>query len=251
MKKNVEKVKQGGLIMSFGKTTTGENFLVDFFKLPHLLIAGRTGSGKSNFIHYIISQLMDRFRPEEMRFVLADPKQVELIVYKSSPYLLMPVVLYVNRAITALDWLVAEMQRRFEVLDDANVSDISLYNQEAKEKMPYIFFIADEISDFMVTKERGVRKHIEERLTRISVVGRAVGVHMIIATSRISQETLPAMLVVNILGRLVFQTATKKNSRWIIGCPDAEQLTGNGDALFSSYEQQDVIRLQTPLYKEE
>ncbi len=237
-------------IVSFGKTMSGDDVLVDLARQPHLLIGGRTGSGKSNFILHIISTLMHQFGPDDMQFILADPKRVELMCFKDSPYLVMPIVLQVNQMIIAIDWLVAEMERRFLILEDAHTMDADIYREKVDRKMPYIFFIADEMSDFMESGERGVGRQLEKKITTLLALGRAVGIHVILATSRISRVTFPPVLVANTFARLVFQTATRKDSRWILdGNSGAAELSGHGDALFMVFDQQDAIQLQTPLYR--
>lgn len=243
-------MKNNDLVIYFGRTAEGKEIFADFYDLPQLLIGGCTGSGKSNFIHYLIKTLMQRFSSKEIEFVLADPKQVELLEYNNLPYLKMPLVLTTNQALTALNWLVAEMERRYEILDDAKKMNIRLYNKKIKVKMPYIFFIADEISDFMASKERGERKSIEGSFVRIAQLGRAAGIYMVLASSRLSAAVFPGLLLGSITSRLVFKTATKNDSRWLLdGRPDAEQLLGRGDALFLTHKFRDPIRLQTPLNK--
>jgi len=242
------KLDNKDLTIPLGVKVTGEFAYVDFASLPHLLVAGATSSGKTMFLNTLIISLICKFTPEELKFILVDPKRVDMTVYNGLPYLLTPVVEENKKTIDALKWTASEMDRRFKILAEAGKWNIAEYNKEAKEKMPFIFFIVDEAADIMVS-EHG--KEFEQEMIKIAQMGRAVGIHIILATSRPCDSVLPPMLRANIPARLAFSTASRVDSEIILDMAGAERLLGMGDALFSSAEISRPWRIKTPFVSDE
>ena len=242
------KIDNKDLTIPLGVKVTGEFAYVDFASLPHLLVAGSTSSGKTMFLNTLIISLMCKFTPEELKFILVDPKRVDMTVYNDIPYLLTPIVEESKKAIDAVKWTASEMDRRFDILAEAGKWNIAEYNKEAKEKMPYLFFIVDEVADVMVS-EHG--KEFEQKMIKIAQMGRAVGIHIILATSRPCDSVLPPMLRVNIPARLAFATASRADSEIILYVTGAERLLGDGDALFNSAEISSPWRILTPFVSDE
>ena len=242
------KLDNKDLTIPLGVKVNGEFAYVDFASLPHLLVAGATSSGKTMFLNTLIISLICKFTPAELKFILVDPKRVNMTVYNGLPYLLTPIVEESKKAIDAVNWTVAEMEKRFEILTEAEKRNIAEYNKEAKEKMPFIFFIVDEVADIMVSAHG---KEFEQEMIRITQMGRAVGIHIILATSRPCDSVLPPMLRVNIPARLAFATASSVDSEIILDMAGAERLLGMGDALFSSAEISSPWRILTPFVSDE
>ena len=233
-------VKGGPLELAIGRDAEGTPIVADLAKMPHLLIAGTTGSGKSVMINSIITALLMRGRPEDVRLVMVDPKRVELAGYNGLPHLYVPVVTEPKQAASALQWAVSEMERRLKVFEKLNVRKISDYNtkQAAGEfehydnppkKMPYLVIIIDELSDLMMV----AGKDVEASIVRIAQLGRAAGIHLIVATQRPSSNVVTGLIKANISNRIAFNVATGIDSRVIIDQMGAEKLTGLGDMLFS------------------
>ena len=233
-------VKGGPLELAIGRDAEGAPIVADLAKMPHLLIAGTTGSGKSVMINSIITALLMRGRPEDVRLVMVDPKRVELAGYNGLPHLYVPVVTEPKQAASALQWAVSEMERRLKVFEKLNVRKISDYNtkQAAGEfehydnppkKMPYLVIIIDELSDLMMV----AGKDVEASIVRIAQLGRAAGIHLIVATQRPSSNVVTGLIKANISNRIAFNVATGIDSRVIIDQMGAEKLTGLGDMLFS------------------
>jgi len=226
------------LLLALGRNVSGQPVYADLAKMPHLLIAGATNSGKSVAIHAIISSLLFRNSPEIMRFVLIDPKRVELSIYNELPHLLTPVITEPKKAIPVLKWLTKEMERRYDVLLQDKARDIASYHRiiaeasakekEEKEQMPYIIVIIDELADLMATYPR----EFEASVVRLAQMSRAVGIHLVLSTQRPSVEVLTGLLKANITSRIAFQVATQVDSRTILDMAGAEKLLGNGDMLF-------------------
>lgn len=229
---------------------TKKDINIDFFNSPHLLVGGSTGSGKSNFLLSIISSLAKRFTPKELRLVLADPKRVEFSRFRDSQYLAKPVIMTTKEALDAVKYLEAEMESRYEDLQRAGSMNIVEYNKKKKNKMAYIFFIADEISDFMVDNKDKANKKITEYMIRLAQMARAVGIHMILSTSSPHGKVIPVMLRANLPMRLAFKMSTKKDSMFLLDRPGAEKLLGNGDGLYFGPTGRDPIKIQTPLITE-
>jgi DNA segregation ATPase FtsK/SpoIIIE, S-DNA-T family len=227
------------LLLGLGKDVAGNHIFADLARMPHLLIAGATGTGKTIGLNNIILSLIYRNPPSRLRFILVDPKRVEFPVYNELPHLLTPVILDTQRAINALKWLVKEMERRFQVLSGARCRDIGSYHQmsqtgvkdtEEFESMPYIVLIIDELADLMAA--RG--KELEGLIVRLAQMARAVGIHLVLATQRPSVEVITGLIKANITSRVAFQVASQVDSRTILDGAGAEKLLGQGDMLYIS-----------------
>ncbi len=247
------------LNLALGKDVMGNPICVDLAGMPHMLVAGATGSGKSICLNTIINSLIFRNSPRNLRLILIDPKRVEFPVYGALPHLLTPVILNSRKAVNVLNWLVGEMERRFEVLQEAGVRDIISYNKNQQQKaikvakkanvadpgddtepMPYIILIIDELADLMMTKG----KEVEAAIVRLSQLARAVGIHLVVATQRPSVEVITGLIKANITTRIAFQVASQIDSRTILDCAGAEKLLGKGDMLYISAEFSRPKRIQ-------
>ncbi|MGB9680760.1 MAG: DNA translocase FtsK, partial [Minisyncoccia bacterium] len=223
-----------------GTDVVGNPIFLNIEDMPHLLVAGSTGSGKTICLNSIIMSLIYRNSPRDLRLVLIDPKRVEFVIYNNLPHLLTPVILDAKSALLCLSWLVQEMERRFEVLQEANCRDIIIYNKKIKEtpkmqkegfeKMPYIVVVIDELADLMAAKG----KEIEGIIVRLAQLARAVGIHLILATQRPSVEVITGLIKANITSRIAFQVASQIDSRTILDTAGAEKLLGKGDLLFQT-----------------
>ena len=221
------------LAFGLGKDIAGRPVVSELAKMPHLLIAGATGSGKSVCINTIIMSFLFRTTPEDLRLILIDPKRVELTGYNDLPHLLGSVVTDSESALENLYWAVKEMERRYELLHDAGVRDINAYNEKATQegelkKLPYIVIIIDEFADLILTSG----KDIELPITRLAQMARAVGIHLILATQRPSIKVITGIIKANFSARIAFQVSSKVDSRVILDQIGAERLLGNGDMLF-------------------
>jgi len=227
------------LTFALGKDVAGVPDYANLTKMPHLLVAGATGAGKTIFLNSLILSLLYQSGPDILRIILVDPKRVEFTTYNDIPHLLCPVIYDAVKTVYCLDWLVAEMSRRFEVLSLEKVRNIDSYNekmlQEGKELMPYIVFIVDELADLIMAKG----KEIEIRIVRLAQLARAVGIHLILATQRPSVEVITGLIKANITSRISFKVASQIDSRTILDIAGAERLIGLGDMLFISNQ---VIR---------
>ena len=244
-------VKGGPLELAIGRDAEGTPVVADLAKMPHLLIAGTTGSGKSVMINSIITTLLMRARPEDVRLIMVDPKRVELAGYNGLPHLYVPVVTEPKQAASALQWAVSEMERRLKVFERLNVRKISTYNEKQAagefehydnppQKMPYLVIIIDELSDLMMV----AGKDVEASIVRIAQLGRAAGIHLIVATQRPSSNVVTGLIKANITNRIAFNVATGIDSRVIIDQMGAEKLTGLGDMLFSKVDWGKPRRIQ-------
>jgi len=217
-------------LVALGLDVSGQPCVVDLAKMPHVLIAGTTGSGKSVLINDFISSILFRCTPEEVKLILVDPKRVELTPYNDIPHLLTPVITDVEKVVNALAWAVSEMERRYKVLQETGVRNISSYNEQAGfTAMPYIIIIVDEMADIMMSKSAG---DVEHNIVRLAQMARAVGVHLVLATQRPSVNVLTGLIKANIPARIAFQVTSMIDSRVIIDSPGAEKLLGKGDMLF-------------------
>ncbi len=223
-----------------GKDISGKIEVIDLSKTPHLLVAGTTGSGKSVFINTILTSLLYKFSPENLRLILIDPKMLELSVYNDIAHLLTPVVTEPKKSIIALKWVCKEMERRYSLMNDQNTRNLEGYNEMAEEKMPYIVVVIDEMADLMMT----AGKEVEHYVQRLAQMARACGIHLIMATQRPSVDIITGSIKANFPSRISFQVASKYDSRTVLGEIGAEQLLGNGDMLMSKYGG-NIIRYQS------
>lgn len=216
-----------------GEKIGGELIVVDLYRMSHLLIGGRTGAGKSVWVNSMIYSLISRYSPEEVRFVMIDPKVMELQVYNNIPHMLAPVIHNVNDVIRALDWLVNEMKNRFQKFEEQNVINIGGFNKKIKngeiagESLPIIVCIIDELADLMMINPR----RIEILLVRLAQLGKSAGIHLIVATNRPTRDVLSELMISNFPSRIAFKVTSPKESRLILNFPDAEYLAGFGDML--------------------
>jgi len=216
------------LTIGLGKDVVGQPVIADLAKMPHLLIAGATGSGKSVGINAIICSILFKSTPDEVRFLLIDPKRIELSGYEDIPHLLHPVVVDPKMANRALQWAVREMERRYMLLDEMRVKSFASYNQVAEDKLPLIVIVVDELADLMMVSSR----EVEESIARLAQMARAAGMHLILATQRPSVDVLTGLIKANFPTRISFKVFSKVDSRTILDMSGAEHLLGDGDSLF-------------------
>src|SRR3989344_2701441 len=238
------------LIVSLGRDVAGKAIFANVAKMPHLLVAGATGSGKSIYIHSFITSLIYRNPPESLRFIMIDPKRVELTVYNNIPHMLTPTIIETKKAIIALKWLAKEMERRYEVLLSAGVRDILSYHKEKTESnppMPFLIVIIDELADLMSTYPR----EVEASVVRLAQMSRAVGIHLILSTQRPSVEVITGLIKANITSRIALQVASQIDSRTIIDMAGAEKLLGHGDMLYLAGDTGKPRRIQGPYISEQ
>ena len=231
------------LPLALGKTIAGRPFVADLAKMPHLLIAGATGSGKSVCMNAVITSLIYKLHPLHIRFVFIDPKMLELSVYSKIPHLGRPVVTNPKRAEKVLGDIVVEMERRYRRLAEASVRNIEDFNRKQKseeEKLPYIIVCVDELADLMMS---ATSSKVETLITRLAQMARAVGIHLILATQRPSVDVITGLIKANFPARIAFQVASKVDSRTIIDANGAEKLLGSGDMLFLNTGQPEPTRL--------
>jgi S-DNA-T family DNA segregation ATPase FtsK/SpoIIIE len=237
--------KEINLPIALGKNIAGLPIVGDLTSMPHLLIAGTTGSGKSVCINTIIVSLLYRLSPELCKFILIDPKMLELSAYEGIPHLLSPVITDSKKATAALGWTVKEMNNRYKLMSKVGVRNIDGYNAKHKLKMPYIVVVVDEMSDLMLVSG----KEIENYIQKLSQMARAAGIHIIMATQRPSVDVITGTIKANFPTRVSFQVSSKIDSRTILGEQGAEQLLGKGDMLFMSSANK-VIRIHGPYVSE-
>lgn len=229
------------LAVALGIDVNGKQVVGDIAKMPHVLIAGATGSGKSVGINSFLCSLLFRCSPEELRLILVDPKRVELTIYQDIPHLLTPVIVEANKVIAALKWACSEMDRRYRVLADARVKNILTYNaQPGIEKLPQIVIVIDEFADVMMFAPNDT----EEAVTRLAQMARAVGIHLILATQRPSVNVITGLIKANVPTRISFNVASAMDSRVILDTTGAEKLLGNGDMLYIPPDQAKPMRIQ-------
>jgi len=237
--------KEIKLPIALGKSISGVPIIGDLFVMPHLLIAGTTGSGKSVCINTIILSLLYKYTPEKCNLILIDPKMLELSAYEGIPHLLCPVITESRKATAALGWAVKEMESRYKLMTHVGVKNIDGYNSKYKKHMPYIVVIVDEMSDLMLI----AGKEIENYIQRLSQMARAAGIHIIMATQRPSVDVITGTIKANFPTRISFQVSSKIDSRTILGEQGAEQLLGNGDMLFMSAANR-IVRIHGPFVSE-
>ena len=237
------------LEVPLGRTVTGDVMTADLTKMPHLLIAGATGSGKSVAINVIITSILLKAKPHQVKMLMIDPKKVELSVYNGIPHLLSPVVSDPKKAARALAKVVAEMERRYELFASFGIRNINGYNEQLQKNsstddnhpyLPLILVIVDELADLMMT----VSKEVEDSIVRIAQMGRAAGIHMILATQRPSVDVITGLIKANVPSRIAFAVSSGVDSRTIIDTNGAEKLLGRGDMLFEPIDQNKPTRVQ-------
>ncbi len=238
---NEFRMSKSPLTIGLGKDITGNTVTSDLSNMPHLLVAGSTGSGKSVCINSIISSILYKARPNEVKFIMIDPKMVELTNYDGIPHLLVPVVTNAERASNALNWAVKEMNKRYNLFAKAVVRDINRYNQKnEQEKLPFIVIIIDELADLMMVAPVDV----ENAVCRLAQKARAAGIHLILATQRPSIDIITGTIRNNIPSRIAFSVASQVDSRTILDIGGAEKLLGKGDMLFSPFSSIKPMRVQ-------
>lgn len=233
------------LTIVLGRDVSGKPVFADIAKMPHLLIAGATGSGKSIAIHTLITSVLYKNSPEFLRLIMIDPKRVELSMYNEIPHLLTPVITDAKKAIQALRWGTKEMEKRYELLSGAGARDINSYNSQmlkgdSQETMPNILVIIDELADLMMSFPR----EVEASIVRLAQMSRAVGIHLIVSTQRPSVEVITGLIKANITSRVALQVASGIDSRTILDMSGAEKLLGNGDMLFLAGDTSKPRRIQ-------
>tara|TARA_A100000164_G_scaffold380268_1_gene427139 strand:+ start:18 stop:2135 length:2118 start_codon:yes stop_codon:yes gene_type:complete len=233
--------KEKKLPIALGKNISGTPIIGDLTSMPHLLIAGTTGSGKSVCINTIILSLLYRHSPEKCKFILIDPKMLELSTYEGVPHLLCPVITEAKKAASVLGWVVKEMENRYKLMTKEGVRNIDSYNTKHKLPMPYIVVVVDEMSDLMLV----AGKEIENYIQKLSQMARAAGIHIIMATQRPSVDVITGTIKANFPTRISFQVTSKIDSRTILGEQGAEQLLGKGDMLYMSSANK-IVRIHAP-----
>ena len=235
---------KGRLRIALGEDVKGTAVVSDLARMPHLLIAGATGSGKSVCINSIIACLLLTHTPDSLRLLMVDPKMVELSVYNGIPHLLSPVVTEVDKAAAVLFWAVKEMERRYNLFSKANARDLKRYNEHLQKNgekpLPMIVVIVDEMADLMMAAPEEVEKHI----CRLAQMARAVGIHLIIATQRPSVDVITGLIKANFPARIAFAVTSQTDSRVILDVPGAERLLGRGDMLFMAPDASKLERIQ-------
>ena len=232
---------RASLRVALGKDVAGKPWLADLAKMPHMLVAGSTGSGKTVCLNSIIVSLLYSHGPDELRFIMVDPKRVELTAYNNIPHLLVPAITDVAKTLNALKWTIGEMDRRFTQLARYGKRDIASYNEASDEKMPYLVVVIDELADLMVSS---AGKDVETCIIRLAQMARAVGIHLILATQRPSVDVITGLIKANFNARIAFAVASGTDSRTILDSLGAEKLVGRGDMLFTSAELSKPKRLQ-------
>ncbi len=253
------------LTMALGKTIHGEPFVSDLATMPHLLIAGSTGAGKSVSVNAMVSSILFRSTPEDVRFIMIDPKRLELGMYEDIPHLLTPVVVDTKQAANALQWAVREMEERYKTLAASGVRNIEQYNRNVRaamlergkadkpegapelKTMPYVIVIIDELADLMMA----AGKEVEESIARLAQMARAVGIHLILATQRPSVDVITGLIKANLPARIAFRVASKIDSRTILDGNGAEQLLGKGDMLYLPPASSRFVRIHGPYISEQ
>ncbi|MCE9643714.1 DNA translocase FtsK [Candidatus Parcubacteria bacterium] len=251
------------LLVALGKGVSGKFHYANIAKMPHGLIAGATGSGKSVTIHVVVTSLLFRNSPENLRFIMIDPKRVELTLYNKIPHLLTPVITDAKKAIQALKWAAKEMDRRYDILETESVRDIESYHKNVQkgttkmkkdgpesagpEPMPYIVIIIDELADIMQAYPR----ELESSIVRLAQMSRAVGIHLLLSTQRPSVNVITGLIKANVPARIALQVASQIDSRTILDMAGAEKLLGAGDMLYLSGEMSQPQRIQSPYISED
>ncbi|HMR73385.1 MAG TPA: DNA translocase FtsK, partial [Candidatus Saccharibacteria bacterium] len=240
---NAKQWKEADEPLSFaiGKDIAGDAVVGELNKMPHLLIAGQTGSGKSVMINTLLTSLLYRNSPSDMRLILVDPKQVEMAPYEDIPHLLAPIITEPEKTISALKWAVNEMERRYDLLAEQKIRDIKSYNNKmSDEPMPYVVIVIDELADLMMVAARDV----EALIVRLAQKARAVGIHLVLATQRPSVDVITGLIKANVPARIAFTVASQVDSRTILDQIGAEKLLGQGDMLILTPQMSKPKRIQ-------
>lgn len=232
--------RKNSLHFVLGKDVAGKPWLADLGRMPHLLVAGATGSGKSVCLNTIIMSFLYSNGPEEMKFIMVDPKRVELQVYNGIPHLVTPVITKTSDAVNALKWALREMDHRYDLLAKIGVRDLATYNSRNEEKIPYLTVVVDELGDLMATSA----SEVEGPIVRLAQMARAVGIHLILATQRPSVDVITGLIKANVPARIAFAVASSTDSRTILDQTGADKLLGRGDMLFSTAELATPKRVQ-------
>ncbi|WP_292660340.1 DNA translocase FtsK, partial [Nitratifractor sp.] len=239
------------LTVALGKDIVGKPFVTDLKKLPHLLIAGTTGSGKSVGINAMLLSLLYRNDPDRLKLILIDPKMLEFSIYNDIPHLLTPVIIEPKKAISALANMVSEMERRYKLMSEVRVKNIDNYNEKARqegwEEMPFIVIVIDELADLMMNGG----KEVEYSIARLAQMARAAGIHLIVATQRPSVDVVTGLIKANLPSRLSYRVGQRIDSKVILDQMGAESLLGRGDALFTPPGATGLVRLHAPWNSEE
>lgn len=245
---NEFKSANGSLLFPVGKDDTGKYVIADLHKLPHIMAAGQTGSGKSNFTEgVLILSLISRCSADDLKLILIDPKCVQFTQYNGIPHLQRPVITTPEESRDAVNWLLTELDDRFSILLNSKTKNIEEYNLSGKGHIPFIVLVIDEVADLMMVDG----EYYQKSFIRLLQQSAAVGIHIYIGTSRPSEDVLPSLLRANFVTRIAFRTASVIDSEAIIDSSGAEQLLGRGDLLFSSLDNQKPVRLQAPYASEE
>lgn len=260
MESETFKNKKSNLTLALGEDVHGDLILSDIERMPHLMIAGSTGTGKSVCINSILTALLYQNSPEKLKLILVDPKRVELSAYNNIPHLLTPVIVDTHKVVNALKWAISEMERRYKLLQDVGARDIQSYNQKANkgkkrqvldketkkyryedlERIPFIVIVIDELADLMAAHGR----EVEGAIQRLTQMARAVGIHLVVSTQRPSVDVITGIIKANIGTRVAFRVTSQVDSRTILDMPGAEKLLGNGDMLYKSNDSQKPRRIQ-------
>ncbi len=223
-----------------GKDVAGKPWVADLGRMPHMLVAGATGSGKSVMLNVLIMSFLYTAGPDDVKFIMVDPKRVELQVYNGIPHLITPVITKTDQTVNALKWALREMDRRYDLLSKFGTRDLAGYNARSQEKMPYLVIIIDELADLMATSAQ----EVEGPIVRLAQMARAVGIHLVLATQRPSVDVITGLIKANIPARIAFAVASATDSRTILDQQGAEKLLGRGDMLFSTAEVSVPKRIQ-------
>jgi len=234
------KQRRSNLTFALGKDVSGKPWVADLDPLPHLLVAGATGSGKSVLINSLIISLLFSNSPDDLKLILVDPKRVELTLYNGIPHLLTPVITDTTKTINALRWIVGEMDRRFQILQNAGKRNIASYRKEVSDDLPYIVLIIDELADLMAV----AANEVEGAIVRLAQMARAVGIHLVLATQRPSVDVITGLIKANVTARVAFSVASQVDSRTILDTSGADKLLGKGDMLYISSDLSKPKRLQ-------
>jgi S-DNA-T family DNA segregation ATPase FtsK/SpoIIIE len=237
------------LSVILGRDVSGSPVVDDIARMPHVLVAGATGSGKSVLLRSFIATLLFRASPADLRLILVDPKRVEFSGYNNIPHLLMPVVVESEKTLPALKWALAEMNKRYRMFQEVQARDIGDYNakQKGKEKLPYLAIVVDELADIMVVSPG----EVEKAITRLAQMSRATGLHLVLATQRPSTDVLTGLIKANIPCRIAFNVTSQVDSRVILDMPGAEKLLGRGDMLYLPPDRSKPVRIQGPFVSNE